>query len=241
MWLVMNKVERIELFYKNKYVYFASGVILIALFVYAIWFFTLPIKTVVVESSFNQVKPEKLLTEMKKDIQGNLLTFDSSKLRQQVELKFPWVAQIQLKRKWFSHELLVRVKERQVIAVWNQNSLVDNAGNLFLAKKKNLPASIVYLNGPTDAFAEVLAFMQQLQPLLRLVQENLVTLSLQASTGYKLILEDGTKIYIGKVDPFMRLQRFLRVSSNMLHTTGKHAALIDLRYPHGFAVKWIKR
>ncbi len=53
-----------------------------------------------------------------------------------------------------------------------------------------------------------------------------------------LLLNNGTKILIGRKDSLPRLQRFVKVYPEIFKTPQAQAESIDLRYDNGLSVKW---
>lgn len=152
----------------------------------------------------------------------------------------PAIANVRLKRQW-PHTLIVHIKERQPIAVWNGNKLLDQSGAIFSAPKMPSWALLPHFTGQKDQAKNMITHYQQMRTALS--QDNLVikACTLSAIGDWQLQLIPGNFwVYLGNRFLKQRLTRLIGSYQPLLASNPNHKiAYIDLRYPQGMAVRWI--
>lgn len=173
----------------------------------------------------------KLVTD--RHVRGNYFTVDLVQLQQAFE-KLPWVREARVTRRW-PDTLVVSFVEHVPLARWNDAALVNRHGEVFAAA---LDARLPQLSGPLHSSDEVtrtyLAYQQRLARLGRSVAE----LRLSPRRAWRLRLDDGTQIMLGRTDASERLARFIQFYPRLVADPQGAPAYADLRYADGFAVRW---
>lgn len=152
----------------------------------------------------------------------------------------PWVARVTVRRRW-PDALSIVVGERQPLARWDDNALLDTEGAVFTPPPADLRqpalASLPRLSGPTGTAAEVVAAWRQLQPALAGGPFALGSLTLDPRGEWSATTVGGVVLRFGADDPAGKIE-LLRttVTSTLTPQLGQIAA-IDLRYTNGFAVE----
>lgn len=72
-----------------------------------------------------------------------------------------------------------------------------------------------------------------LQPL----QQNIARMSLSDRRAWRISLENGTLLELGREQMGMRLERYVQVQDRSLVQLNQQLTYVDLRYPSGFAVR----
>jgi cell division protein FtsQ len=67
---------------------------------------------------------------------------------------------------------------------------------------------------------------------------KVLKISLDSGNFWEIWLDSGLKIQLGQDRVLTRLQRFVKVYPKLFKSDKKTAKSVDLRYPHGLAVKW---
>ncbi len=172
----------------------------------------------------------KLVTD--RHVRGNFFSVDLEQLRSAFE-KLPWVREARVARRW-PDTLVVSFSEHVPLARWNDAALLNQQGEVFAAA---LDAPLPHLRGPENSNGEVahtyLAYQQQLTTVSRKIDE----LQLSPRRAWRLRLDDGTEIMLGRTEPAARLARFIALYPKLFANPAQAPVYVDLRYADGFAVR----
>jgi cell division protein FtsQ len=190
-------------------------------------------------------------------VHGTFFTVDLERVRHSLE-KLPWVREARVERRW-PDTLLVSLVEHVPLARWNDNALISEAGDVFVAAvNQPLPR----LSGPDDSSVEVVAAYRRYQAALAPLGVTISELRLSPRRAWRIRLENGMQLALGREQADARLARFVALyprlftaqavtgtpipsagaPSNAPDATIAPAAqmtplTVDLRYPDGFAVR----
>jgi cell division protein FtsQ len=197
---------------------------------------TLDVKTPVAHVTEAQVR---LVAE--REVRGTFFTVDIDRVRERLE-KLPWVREARVERRW-PDTLVVSLVEHVPLARWNDDALVSEAGEVFAAAvSRRLPR----LAGPEEAVDEVVSAYRRHQATLAPLGLRIEEISLSARHAWRIRLDNGTQLALGREQTDERLARFAalypRLFGGRLPADGRLIdaqvpARIDLRYPDGFAVR----
>lgn len=203
------------------------------------WFalHTLEVKTPAVHVTEAQVR---LVAE--RQVRGTFFTVDLEHVRASLE-KLPWVREARVERRW-PDTLVVSLTEHVPLARWNDDALVSQAGEVFVAAASDrLPR----LFGPEDSSAEVVAAYRRHQAALAPLRLGISELRLSPRRAWRIRLDNGVQLALGREQTEARLARFVALYPRLFGAPPAAAgqtvaaapapAVIDLRYPDGFAVR----
>ncbi len=210
----------------------------------AFWWFLsrpfFPLREVVVLTPPAQVTTAQLEFAARTAIRGNFFSVDLDDVRDAFE-KLPWVRRAEVRRRW-PDAIELRFEEHQAVAFWtvadsDDAHLVNRHGEVFVAASNaNLPA----FSGPQGSAAYLLARHQEFSQALAPLGRRLVAVWLSARQAWRLELDDGLVIVLGRdqerapIDE--RLARFVRAWPETQTRVGVPVAVADLRYPGGFSL-----
>lgn len=191
-----------------------------------------PVREVRVVGSVEQVTRAQLEAVVRGELRGNFFTLDLEAARVSFE-RLPWVRRVNVRRHW-PDRLEVSMEEHQVLARWGEDGLVNTHGERFeAASDRVLPV----FSGPAEAAAEMARgygdFARALDPLGRRV----VQLTLSPRRAWTLRLDDGMTLELGREHAQSRLSRFAAAYAASVGRMRSAPAVVDLRYPNGFAVR----
>lgn len=172
----------------------------------------------------------KLVTD--RHVRGNFFSVDLEQLRSAFE-KLPWVREARVARRW-PDTLVVSFSEHVPLARWNDAELLNQQGEVFAAA---LDAPLPHLRGPENSNSEVAQTYRTYQQQLATVGRKLDELQLSPRRAWRLRLDDGTEIMLGRTDPAARLARFLALYPKLYANPAQAPRYVDLRYADGFAVR----
>jgi|GEM_PF-6981739 len=196
-----------------------------------------PIKTVKIVGRFNSLTPQCVYNVLGPHLEGRYWPTHQNKLLTTAKSECPWVYNWQWHYHW-PHTLVIHIAENHPQVIFNQQSLVNQADELFTPKKlpKTLPA--ISFIGPPDGFVAMLNFYKQAVPLLQAQNLSIIQLKLDPANGYQIILNNHIVLKVDEKSALQTLSRFISVDQNIFGQRHKPIQAIDLRYPHGFAVQW---
>lgn len=167
---------------------------------------------------------------------GSFFKANTDAIRQRIET-LPWVYSASIRKEW-PETLRVFIVEQQPLAVWNNEKLLNNAGDLFNADPKDVQGRLPELRGPAEQSAEVFLQYQKLQTLLAHGGHRVVQLAMSERFAVNLWLSSGIELRLGREAQLERVQRFMELLPLIQHESEREIAYIDLRYDTGVAVGW---
>lgn len=200
-----------------------------------------PLKEVVVTTPLAQVTTAQLEYAARSSLRGNFFTVDLDDVRGAFE-KLPWVRRADVRRKW-PGGIEVRLEEHVASAYWRVGEtgdmrLVNRYGEVFTAASN---ARMPVFSGPEGSSGVLLAKFDEFSSKLGPIGKQLVGVSLSAREAWQLKMEDGLTIELGhdqaKAPIDERLARFVGYYPKAKSRLNMNVAVVDLRYPSGFALR----
>ncbi len=195
-----------------------------------------PLKKVVTEPSALQPEQQKQFQQVVKPYLGDSF-WQVDLLQLQSDLaRLEWVRSAAVSRFW-PDTLKVRLVLQKPVVRWNENGLVNDAGQVFYPLDISPFENLVRLKGEDADAAEVLkalvVFQQRLQPLgMKIAQ-----LELAPSGIWKITLLDGRTLVADREKGAEELRRFALAYPKVEKSYLKVAQGFDLRYSNGFIIK----
>lgn len=132
--------------------------------------------------------------------------------------------------------------EKSPVAFWGDKLLTHNGQFISVSKEETLKENTLNLlpklSGPEDKQQEVLHNYQKLSKLLASYGLRAISLDLSDNKSWRLGLENGIILKLGKKGIEKRLLRFCRAYPAVFSDKSEQLVSVDLRYAHGMAVKW---
>lgn len=201
---------------------------------------TLEVKTPVAHVTEAQIR---LVAE--RQVHGTFFTVDLERVRASLE-KLPWVREARVERRW-PDTLVVSLTEHVPLARWNDDALVSEAGDIFVAAvDRRLPR----LAGPEGSSADVVAAYRRHQRVLAPLGMTIAELRLSPRRAWRIRLDNEMQIALGREQTDARLARFAAVYPRLTGAPAPGRAsvpepapaplppsYVDLRYSDGFALR----
>lgn len=211
----------------------------------AVWLLrvpALPVRQVVFTQELAHTQRADLEEALPPVLRGNFFSIDLEAVRGALG-KLPWVRKVELRRVWPAR-LEVKIEEHRPVARWGEGrgELVNSFGEVFAATPPETElASLPILYGPQGTAPEVLKrygeFVGDFQPL----GQKPVQVTLSPRLAWQLKLENGMFVDLGREQPKspvgVRLARFIEVYPESAGKRATRPAVVDLRYPNGFAMR----
>lgn len=204
------------------------------------WF---ALHTIEVKTQVAHVTEAQIRLVAERQVRGTFFTVDLERVRNSLE-KLPWVREARVERRW-PGTLVVSLVEHVPMARWNDNALVNDVGDVFVAAvARRLPR----LTGPENSSAEVVAAYRRHQAALAPLGMTIAELRLSPRRAWRIRLENGMTLALGREQTDARLARFVALyprlfvaqaadRQNDVSTGPVAPVMVDLRYPDGFAVR----
>ncbi|TMG78066.1 MAG: FtsQ-type POTRA domain-containing protein [Betaproteobacteria bacterium] len=163
---------------------------------------------------------------------GNFFAAPIDELRLALE-RVPWVRRAAVRRVW-PHRLEVTIEEHVALARWGGEGLLNTYGERFSG---TTDAALPLLSGPAGSEAELARRYLRFSQLAKPLGSPIERLALSARHAWQIRLANGIELKLGRDAEAAerRLARF--VDAYAPRAAAAAGALIDLRYPNGFAVQ----
>lgn len=196
-----------------------------------------PLKVLRVEGAFEHVSTPELSAIIEPYTGEGFFETDVQAIKQALE-ELPWVERASVRRVW-PDVLQVTVTEERAVARWSDQGLVNPAGKVFYpaaraAELQKLPL----LEGPPRTSVQVMNSFVKLNGQLAPLGLGIVRLSMDARRAWRLTLNNGMELTLGRKDSERQFERFVRFYPGTLDGRIADVKEVDLRYTNGFAVKW---
>lgn len=169
------------------------------------------------------------------EIKGNFISVNLTEVREAF-IKLPWVRDAKVNREW-PHGLNIALEEHQALAYWGSHALVNSYGEVFrVTVNRDLPV----FTGPKEASArEVAQQYRQFSQILAPLQQTIVQIDLTPRYAWRIQLNTGTVLELGRNEVEERLIRYVSVYNHSIARFNQEGPLayVDLRYPNGFAIR----
>lgn len=169
---------------------------------------------------------------------GSFFELDVADTHKVVE-DMPWVYRASVRKRW-PNGLEIYVVEQVPAARWNDDSLLNQHGEVFdgLDVAQGAGLQLPSLYGPGGSEQTALQGYRDMQSLLDAANLHISELYLSERFAWNLQLDNGIKLNLGRSEFIDRLQRFVDVFP-LISTQNKGVDYVDLRYDTGLAVGWL--
>ncbi len=195
-----------------------------------------PLRIIEIQNELKWLKPEAISQVVSPNLEQGFFGIDVEAVQKQIN-QLPWVANSDVQRVW-SDKLFITITEQNPLARWGDAAILSTEGKIFYPESIDLPMGSPWFKGPEKAAVEMLKqyldFLEMLSPLGLSIAE----LNLSDEGSYKILLDNGIAIILGKTALNERLSRFILVYPNQLKKEIERIAYLDLRYTNGMAIGW---
>ena len=196
----------------------------------------LPLRVGEVSGSLDRLDRGAIERTVAEAIDGGFFSCDMQRLRAAV-VAMPWVADVSVRRIW-PDRLHMAVTEQVPLARWGDDALVSVAAGVFRPDDMAGFGSLVELHGPHGSQQRVVQFYQAVLPATRALGLQVAAVRLDERRHWWLHFVGGLTVSLGREQVDQRLAQFLRVFPSLSAQSGRLPERIDMRYEHGFAVRW---
>ncbi len=195
-----------------------------------------PLQAVSFDSELQRVREGDLRRALDPLLDGGFLALDVAAIRRALE-DIAWVKSASVRRQW-PGSLRVEIVEQDAVAIWNEEALLSDSGEVFRPDPDTWPDGLPRMAGPDQRPEQVSAKFARLQAVLDGVGLELRAVSVDARASWSATLSDGGELLLGREDVASRAERFAGVYRQLAEEQDTELERADLRYPNGFAIRW---
>ncbi len=196
----------------------------------------LPLRVVEVKGEFQQLRSAEVQQTVMDAIDGGFFSCDMQKLRSAV-LDLPWVADVSIRRVW-PDKLSMLVTEQVPLARWGEDALINVSGGVFRPASLEGYTGLVRLHGPAGSELRVVEFLQAVVPAAQVRELQVSEVELDERRHWWVVFDNGVTVSLGRENVDHRLAQFFRVYPSLVAEPSRRPERVDMRYAHGFAVRW---
>lgn len=199
---------------------------------------TLPLESVSFSGPFKKVSRAQLERILLPHIEGNYLMLDLTSAQNAIE-RAPWIYRASIRRDW-PNGIHIQYSEQTIAAHWKETDWLNKQGEIVkLGDQFPEGSTLPHLSGPEGYGPAVLKQYRQLSESFSAVGLRVVGLSYTSRRSWRIDIDHGMQILMGREDSEKTIQRFVQVYSRLLASKVKQIKRVDLRYTNGFAVEWL--
>jgi len=197
---------------------------------------SLPIKYVRTEGVFQYLSKNEIKTVLQPLVMTGYFDADMQAIHSTVAT-LPWVDTVTVKRIW-PDAIDIKVREKKPYARWGKNSLITERGVIFTPNNIEQFQNLTVVTGPELQQVKVLEIMKGIKTALADQSLQLMEFSVNDRGAWKIKLATGLEILLGRNEQLKKLQRYLKTLAVLKQEQVDAMAIVDLRYPNGYAVSW---
>jgi cell division protein FtsQ len=130
------------------------------------------------------------------------------------------------------------VIEQVPLARWGDDALVSMNAGVFRPSTLDDFSGLVKLSGPEGSQRRVVRFFQTVVSAARARDLDITEVKLDERRHWWLRFDGGLTVSLGREDVDRRLSQFFRVYPSLTANSPQQPERVDMRYQHGFAVRW---
>ena len=195
-----------------------------------------PLRHVNLQGELHNLDQAELRELVKPYLGQNFFALDIGAL-QALLAAHPWIEQVSVHRQW-PDRLQVYFQERTPFGHWGREEMVDINGVRFRPAVVQQPSPWPRLAGPDGHETMLIRHYRDADALLKQAGLQLAELTQDERRAFRVVTANGLEIRLGKDHFLERLQRFVTLYPRLLADLSDKMAAVDLRYTHGFSVRW---
>jgi cell division protein FtsQ len=196
----------------------------------------IPIKYVRTEGVFQYLSKDEIKTALQPLVTTGFFDADMQTIHQAVS-ELTWVDTVTVKRVW-PDAIDIKIREKKPYVRWGQQSLVSARGEIITPKNIDPFMTLPLLQGPEQQQLKTLEIMKGVNTALADQSMKMAEFTINDRWSWKIKLTTGLEILLGRNEQLKKLQRFLKTLQVLGQEQVEKMAIVDLRYPNGYAVSW---
>ncbi len=195
-----------------------------------------PIKHVRIESTFQYISKDEIKTLLIPLVDVGFFDANVQAIQERLA-QLVWVESATVNRVW-SDTLTIKIKEKRPFVRWGEQNLISGRGEIIKPAEIEPFVNLPVLNGPEGQQVKSLEIMKGVNTALADQAMQMAEFSINNRWAWKIKLTTGLEILLGRNDQLKKLQRFMKTLDVLGREQINAMAVVDLRYPNGYAVSW---
>ncbi len=196
----------------------------------------IPIKYVRTEGVFQYLSKDEIKTALQPLVMTSFFDADMQAIHQAVS-ELTWVDSVAVKRVW-PDAIDIKIREKKPYVRWGQQRLVSARGEVITPNSMEPFMTLPLLQGPELQQLKTLEIMKGVNTALADQSMKMAEFTINDRWAWKIKLTTGLEILLGRNEQLKKLQRFLKTLDVIGQEQVESMAIVDLRYPNGYAVSW---
>lgn len=195
-----------------------------------------PIRYVKVEGAFQYINKDKLKAAIAQEIKKGFYQADMNTVHQTIS-SLPLVERVDVKRVW-PDAVYIKITEHKPVVRWGQTALLNNQGDILIPDNIEEFNNLPLVTGPEGQEKKLLEIMKGVYIVLKDKAMQLAEFHVNERRAWKIKLANGMEMQLGRKAPLENMQRFLKTMDLLGEEQLAAIAIVDTRYPNGFAITW---
>jgi cell division protein FtsQ len=198
---------------------------------------TFPIRVVKVDGELQRLSPAAVQAAVDNRLNG--MSFFGVDLDGVLEglVGLAWVREARVRREW-PDTLHLWIEEHTPLALWRGDAVLTADGTLIYPGVQGELSTLPALSGADGREQRLWEVFKVLRQQLKAVGLEPQALREDQRGSLTVVLDNGTTIRMGRMETEERMRRFLDVFDKTLAGRIDAVDEVDLRYAHGFSVRW---
>ena len=200
----------------------------------------LHIEKVKVDGNLTYINKDNLNKVISENIkEKGFFDLDAIALKEEIE-ETEWVRIANIK-KIFPNKLHINIIEHVPTAIWNDSKLINNNGEVFIAKINNTKMTKLYANKDSRS-KDLHRYLEIIRNEIKVRKIDFLVKQIKENSERSVIVEISTnkKIFLGNKDIIEKINRFFKAYSLINRNDIINIKYFDMRYSNGFSVGWNK-
>ena len=196
-----------------------------------------PIKNVSIESKTINLNRDDVIEKSKNFLYSKyFFNFKINTLKKEIE-KVPWVKSANIRRV-YPGEIKIYIEEHVPIAIWNNESYMNNIGDIFITHNINKNLPIINSNQSRNKI-----MFEYFTLLLKYISDNNFDIKIKKIEendirSLSAYLSSGIIVKFGSTDIKDKIHTFIKVYKTLNSSDLDKIRYIDMRYSNGFSIGW---
>lgn len=195
----------------------------------------LPIEKIRISGSFKHLDTQLLRTQLETYLGQGFFEIDIQNAQQQINRQ-SWIKTASVRRVW-PNLLMVKVKEKQAYARWDENHLIDTDGNVFKADTQVFN-QLPLIHGYQANSKQLLQRYKEMKERFDHQNIHLSAMQVDNKGALTLWLNNQLRVSLGSDNNDQKIHHMLAVYNQQIKSRSQHIQHIDFRYSNGFAIAW---
>ncbi|MCB1603735.1 MAG: cell division protein FtsQ/DivIB [Xanthomonadales bacterium] len=189
-----------------------------------------------VAAKFKRVNSEQIRVAVAAYPERSFFKIDVSQIRENL-LEIPWVQSVIVTKKW-PNTLLVQLNEHEAAAVWNNNKLLNDKGEIFKVDSIDDLSTLPKIYAKDVDSENTWHKFVRYNEIAKKTGYEITSANISDRGGWLANLSNGVEVNLGSQQIDAKLLRLADTWPQLIQLKPNPLDSIDLRYTNGYVVKW---